>query len=59
MGMNPPATESLVERMLERAERYPEEFSPWELERIEEWSDGRTLTRRQVELLTRLDVKTT
>ncbi len=55
---NPVSTESLLARLVDRAERYPGEFSTWELDRIEEWNDGRTLSSPQVAVLSKIDMRT-
>lgn len=58
MSGNPASTESLLGRLVERSSHYPGEFSDWEHERLDEWSDGRRLSAEQVRVLTKIDVRT-
>lgn len=48
---------SMLERLVDRAETQPRDFTTWELDRLGEW-DGRTdLSANQVAVLTRIDVE--
>ncbi len=48
----------MLERLVRRAERYPHEFTPWELDRLEEWAGHTDLTPAQITVLTRVDLRT-
>ena len=48
----------MLERLVRHAENYPREFSSWELDRLDEWRGCTDLSRKQVAVLTRIDVRT-
>lgn len=48
----------MLERLHDRARVDPRAFSSWELDRLQEWRGSRTLSTKQVAILTQIDVRT-
>ncbi len=47
----------MLERLHERARLDPCAFTTWELDRLQEWRGSTKLSRKQVAILTRIDME--